>query len=69
VSATAFMDSSEDAVATLKLLDGCPGASGCLLVERELPTPISVLDDILALGTSEGHRYLADMLWTNSSPW
>lgn len=67
VSATAFMDTSEDAAATLKLVDGCPSASRCLLVERKLPTPISVLDEIVAMSRPEG-RYLADTLWTNSSP-
>jgi len=67
VSATAFVDTSEDAKATLKLLETCPGANRCLQMERELPTPIDVLHET-GVSWPENHRYLGDTIWTNSSP-
>jgi FAD/FMN-containing dehydrogenase len=68
VSATAFADNAEESAATRKLLDSCPIAARCLLAERDLPTPISVLHEVGAVSYPEGLRYLADTLWTNSSP-
>jgi FAD/FMN-containing dehydrogenase len=66
VSATAFVDDAEESAASRKLLDSCPSATRCLLVERDLLTPISVLHEVGAISYPEGLRYLADTLWTNS---
>lgn len=68
VSATAFMDSAGEAAATLSILDSCPVAGDCLLKEPNLSTPIDALHDMGAMLWPEGHRYLADTLWTNSPP-
>jgi FAD/FMN-containing dehydrogenase len=68
VSATAFVDNAEESAATRKLLDSCPSATRCLLAERDLSTPISRLHEVGAISYPEGLRYLADTLWTKSSP-
>ena len=52
----------------LRPLDGCPAADGCMLKEHNLSTPIDALHDMGAMLWPEGHRYLADTLWTNSPP-
>jgi FAD/FMN-containing dehydrogenase len=66
VSATAFVDSPNEAASTLAILDSCQVAG--LLKEPNLPTPIDTLHDVGAMAWPEGHRYLADTLWTNSPP-
>ena len=68
VGATAFADSASEAATTLAILDSCPVAGDCLLKEPNLSTPIDALHDVGAKSWPEGHRYLADTLWTNSPP-
>lgn len=68
VSATAFVNSANEAASTLGILDSCPAAADCLLKEPNLPTPIDALHDMGAMLWPEGYRYFADTLWTNSPP-
>ncbi len=68
VSGTAFAESAGEAASMLRPLDSCPAANACMLEERNLSTPIDALHDMGAMLWPEGHRYLADTLWTNSPP-
>ncbi len=68
VSASAFVNSQEEAASVLSMLHSCPALNACLLKEPNLPTPIDALHDVGAMLWPEGHRYLADTLWTNSPP-
>lgn len=68
LSATAFLDTTSEAVETLRLLEGGPLANACLQKEVNQPTPIAALHDLGAMLWPEGHRYLADTLWSNSPP-
>jgi hypothetical protein len=62
------VDSLSEEASTLGILDSCPVSSDCLLKEPNQSTPIDVLYDLGAMLWPEGHRYLADSLWTNSPP-
>jgi FAD/FMN-containing dehydrogenase len=68
VSATAFVDTANEAAAALGLLESCPVAHACLQKELHLPTPIDALLDMGNMLWPERHRYLADTLWSNSPP-
>jgi FAD/FMN-containing dehydrogenase len=68
VSATAFAENTDAAVATLRLVDSCPMTANCLLTEANLATPIEALLEMNSISTSAEHRYLVDTLWTNSPP-
>lgn len=68
VSATAFVDTKSEAATALGLLESCPVAHACLEKEPNLPTPIDALLDMGGMLWPERHRYLADTLWSNSSP-
>ena len=67
VAATAFVDSESEA-ATLDILESCPLANECLHKELRQPTPIAALQDLGGLLWPEGHRYLADTLWSKDAP-
>jgi FAD/FMN-containing dehydrogenase len=68
LSATAFLDTTWEAVETLALLEGGPLTGECLQKEINQPTPIAVLHELGAMLWPERHRYLADTLWSNSPP-
>lgn len=68
LSATAFVDTEQEAIATLGLLETCPGASACLRMEVNQSTPLAALLDKSGRLWPERHRYLADTLWSNSLP-
>lgn len=68
LSATAFLDTAPEAVETLGLLEGGPLVHECLHKEVNQPTPIDALHDMGALLWPERHRYLADTLWSDSTP-
>lgn len=68
VSATAFVDTVNEAVAALGAVNDCPVADERLEEEVNLSTPLGVLLDMGGTLLPERHRYLADTLWTNSSP-
>ncbi len=68
LSATAFVDTPQEALATLSLLETCPVAPECLLREVNQPTLLAALLDKGGRLWPERHRYLADTLWSNSPP-
>ena len=68
LSATAFLDTTPEAVETLGLLEGGPLAEDCLQKEVNQPTPTPVLHELGAMLWPERHRYLADTLWSDSPP-
>jgi FAD/FMN-containing dehydrogenase len=68
VTATAFADSHDAAVAALAPLDVPPGASESVLSEIARPTPFDALFDNIDNAFVAQHRYLADMIWTNAAP-
>ena len=68
VSATAFVDTQNEAAAALGLMESCSVAHACLQKELHLPTPIDALLDMGGMLWPERHRYLADTLWSNSPP-
>lgn len=68
LSATAFLDREIEAAATLGLLENCPVVHECLQKEVNQPTPMDALLDLGSMLWPSGHRYLADTLWSNSSP-
>jgi FAD/FMN-containing dehydrogenase len=68
VSATAFVNTAREAVATLEPVNNCPISSDCLQKELNLPTPLEALLEMGGALWPEHHRYLADTLWTNSPP-
>lgn len=68
LSATAFVDTAQAAIATLSLLGTCPIAAECLQMEINQPTPLAALLDKSGMLWPERHRYLADTLWSNSPP-
>lgn len=47
VSGTAFVDSTSEAASLLVALDGGPVSRDCLLRDRQLSTPIDVLQDVI----------------------
>jgi FAD/FMN-containing dehydrogenase len=68
LSATAFVDTAQEAIATLGLLETCPVASECLHMEVNQPTSLAALLEKSGRLWPERHRYLADTLWSNSPP-
>jgi FAD/FMN-containing dehydrogenase len=68
LSATAFVDTAQEAIATLGILETCPVASQCLHMEVNQPTPLAALLEKSGRLWPERHRYLADTLWSNSPP-
>ncbi len=66
LSATAFLDTSSEAVETLALLEGGPLADACLQKEVNQATPIAALHEMGAMLWPERHRYRADTLWSDS---
>ncbi len=68
LSATAFVDTPQEALATLSLLETCPVAPECLRIEVNQPTLLAALLDKSGRLWPERHRYLADTLLSNSPP-
>ena len=68
LTATAFVDNAQEAVATLSLLENCPVASKCLKMEVNQPTLLAALLEKSGRLWPERHRYLADSLWSDSPP-
>jgi FAD/FMN-containing dehydrogenase len=68
LSATAFLDTTREATAALSLLERCPVAHECLKKTVNQPNSFDSLLDLGAMLWPERHRYLADTLWSNSSP-
>jgi FAD/FMN-containing dehydrogenase len=68
LSATAFVDTRSQAVATLGLLESCPVSPECLEKQVNQSTPLDALLDMGAMLWPENHRYLADTLWSDSPP-
>jgi FAD/FMN-containing dehydrogenase len=68
LSANAFVDTAQEAIATLSLLENCPVAPECLQMEVNQPTRLAALLDKSGMLWPERHRYLADTLWSDSPP-
>ena len=68
LSATAFVDTAQEAIATLSLLKTCPVASECLHMEVNQPTRLAALLEKSGRLWPERHRYLAESLWSDSPP-
>lgn len=68
LSATAFLDTAQEAIATLSILETCPVVHECLQKEVNQPTPLAALQDMGGMLWQERHRYLADTLWSDSPP-
>ncbi len=68
LSATAFLDTAQEAIATLSLLETCPVAPECLKMELNQSTLLAALLEKGGLLWPERHRYLADTLWSDSPP-
>ena len=68
LSATAFVDTAQEAIAILSLLETCPVASECLHMEVNQPTLFAALLEKSGMLWPERHRYLADTLWSDSPP-
>jgi hypothetical protein len=68
LSATAFVDTEAEAAAALAPLESCPVFRDCLHREVNRPTPMEALLDMSGLVWPERQRYLADTLWSDSSP-
>ena len=68
MSATALLDTAQEAIATLSLLKTCPVASECLKMELNQSTLLAALLDKGGMLWPERHRYLADTLWSDSPP-
>jgi FAD/FMN-containing dehydrogenase len=66
VAATAFADSSEQAVQSLRPLQNCPYADRSLFREADEPTSLDALYDT-SVGIWPGqHRFAADTLWSQA---
>lgn len=68
LSATAFLDTERQAIAALNILERCPVAPRCLAKNVNQPASF---DSLLNLGSTlwpEGHRYMAEALWSDSPP-
>ncbi len=68
LSATAFLDSAQEAVATLGVLENCPVAHECLHKEVNKATTLAALLDKSGMLWPERHRCLAETLWSDSPP-
>jgi FAD/FMN-containing dehydrogenase len=68
LTATAFTDSDSEAIAALEQVNKCPLSGNCLQKQINIFTPVDALLHMGAMLWPKGHRYLADSLWTNSSP-
>ena len=68
LSATAFVDTAQAAIATLSLLETCPVAAECLHMEVNQPTLLAALLEKSGRLWPERHRYLADTIWSDSPP-
>ncbi|MEP6933093.1 MAG: FAD-binding oxidoreductase [Nitrospirota bacterium] len=68
LSATAFVDTAQEAIATLSLLKSCPVVSECLQMEVNQPTRLAALLEKSGSLWPERHRYLAESLWSDSPP-
>jgi FAD/FMN-containing dehydrogenase len=68
LSATVFFDNADDARAALAPLESCPVVHDCLQKQVNQPTPMDTLLQMSALLWPERQRYLADTVWSNSSP-
>jgi FAD/FMN-containing dehydrogenase len=68
LSATAFVDTADEAAAALEKVNRCPLAGDSLQSEVGVSTPLETLLEMGGMLWPEGHRYLADTIWTNSPP-
>lgn len=68
LGATAFLDTTGEAAATLALMEPCPLAHECLGKELNRPTPMDALLDLGGVLWPERHHYLVDTLWSDSPP-
>jgi FAD/FMN-containing dehydrogenase len=68
LSATAFVDTAGEAAAALAPLESCPVFNECLHKEVNRLTPMEALLDMSGRAWPERQRYLADTLWSDSSP-
>jgi FAD/FMN-containing dehydrogenase len=68
LSATAFVDTAQEAIATLSLLETCPVAHECLQMEVNQPTLLAALLEKSGRLWPERHRYLSDTIWSDSPP-
>jgi FAD/FMN-containing dehydrogenase len=66
VTASAFASSIHDAEASLARLDECPCIAKSMLAQRTLPTRIEELQELIGAILPEGHRILADTMWSNA---
>jgi FAD/FMN-containing dehydrogenase len=66
LSATAFVDTLDEARAMMAVLDESPVLGESLLVERDQHTPIDSLLDLSPSLWPDGMRYLADTAWSDS---
>lgn len=68
LTATAFVDTTQEATATLSLLETCPVVPECLQKEVNQPTQFAALLKKSGRLWPERHRYLAETLWSDSPP-
>jgi len=68
LSATAFVDTQSEATAILSILDSCPVSHECLGKELNQLTPFDTLFEMGGMLWPGRRHYLADTLWSNSSP-
>lgn len=68
LSATGFLDTPDEAVGTLSLLETCPVISECLRKDVNQPATMEALLDMGGRFWPELHRCLADTVWSNSPP-
>jgi len=68
LSATAFVDSLEEARSAMAVLDESPVLDECLKIERDQATPIDALLDLSPTLWPERLRYLSDTVWSDESP-
>ena len=68
VSATVFADSTDDAKAALKPLDGCPAMEKCLLQTPVKPVVFEELFDASGALWPEGMRSRVKAIFSNSNP-
>jgi FAD/FMN-containing dehydrogenase len=65
VTATAFVDSIEDAAGLLAPLESCPSIERALARQINEPTPFEALFDIWDALMPQRHRYRYDSLWSD----
>src|SRR5262245_40830216 len=66
LTATAFVDSCDDASRALALLEGCPARDRCLSQVVNRAMPVEALFEGEDAAWPDGHRYAADDLWLNA---